>query len=173
MSITTFALIALVPVLVWRIYQRLKSQMARQRSIMSRHYTGLLVFGGMLLVPAIELGDRPFSLAALAAGAIAGIGLGNYGLRRTRFEDTSEGYFFTPPMRMGILVAMLLVARVIYLGIEIYMNQGSSQPNPRFSDSPVTMFCVGLAGAYFATFSASLMRWRQRMRKAVNKTDNP
>jgi hypothetical protein len=32
---------------------------------------------------------------------------------------------------------------------------------------------VGLAGAYFATFSASLMRWRQRMRKAVNKTDNP
>jgi peptidoglycan/LPS O-acetylase OafA/YrhL len=73
-------------------------------------------------------------------------------------------------MRMGVLVAMLLVARVIYLGIEIYMNQGSSQPNPRFSDSPATMFCVGLAGAYFATFSASLMRWRQRLRKAVDKT---
>jgi hypothetical protein len=72
-------------------------------------------------------------------------------------------------MRMGILVAMLLVARVIYLGIEIYMNQGSSQPNPRFSDSPATMFCAGLAGAYFATFSASLMRWRQRLRKEVGK----
>jgi hypothetical protein len=27
------------------------------------------------------------------------------------------------------------------------------------------MFCVGLAGAYFATFSASLMRWRLRLRK--------
>ena len=169
MSITTFALIALVPILVWRIYQRLKTQMARQRSIMSRHYTGLLVFGAMLVVPATELGDRPFSLAMLAAGAIAGIGLGTYGLRRTRFEDTSEGYFFTPPMRMGILVAMLLVARVIYLGIEIYMNQGSSQPNPRFSDSPVTMFCLGVTAAYFATFSASLMRWRQRLRKEVGK----
>jgi uncharacterized membrane protein YfcA len=165
MSLTTLALIFLVPFLVWRIYQRLKSQMARQRSIMSRHYTGLLVFGGMLLVPAAELGDRPLSLAALAAGAIAGIGLSTYGLRRTRFEDTSEGYFFTPPMRMGILVGMLLVARVIYLGIEIYMNQGSSQPNPRFSDSPATMFCLGMTAAYFATFSASLMRWRQRLRK--------
>jgi hypothetical protein len=169
MSLTTLALIFLVPFLVWRVYQRLKTQMARQRSIMSRHYTGLLVFGAMVVVPATELGDRPLSLAALALGAIAGIGLGSYGLRRTRFEDTSEGYFFTPPMRMGVLVAMLLMARVIYLGIEIYMNQGSSQPNPRLSDSPATMFCVGMTAAYFATFSASLMRWRQRLRKAVEK----
>jgi hypothetical protein len=169
MSLTTLALIFLVPFLVWRVYQRLKTQMTRQRSIMSRHYTGLLVFGGMLLVPGAELSDRPLLLASLAAGAIAGIGLGMYGLRRTRFEDTSEGYFFTPPMRMGILVGMLLVARVIYLGIEIYMNQGSSQPNPRFSDSPATIFCLGLTAAYFATFSATLMRWRQRLRKAVEK----
>jgi hypothetical protein len=28
---------------------------------------------------------------------------------------------------------------------------------------------VGLAAAYIAHFSASLMRWRQRMRKALNK----
>jgi hypothetical protein len=170
MSLTTLALILLVPFLVWRVYQRLKSRMARQRSIMSRHYTGLLVFGAMVIVPATELVDRPLSLAALAAGALAGIGLGSYGLRRTRFEDTPEGYFFTPPMRMGVLVAMLLVARVIYLGIEIYMNQGSSQPNPRLSDSPVTMFCVGMTAAYFGTFSASLMRWRLRLRKAIEKT---
>jgi integral membrane sensor domain MASE1 len=167
MSLTTLALIALVPLLVWRIYSRLKNQMTRQRSIMSRHYTGLIVFAALIVIPGSELGDRPFQLAALAAGAIAGIALGTYGLRRTRFEDTSEGYFFTPPSRMGILVAMLLVARVIYLGIEIYMNQGSNRPNPRFTDSPVTMLCLGMTAAYFATFSASLMRWRQRKRKEI------
>jgi hypothetical protein len=169
MSLTTLALIALVPFLVWRIYSRLKNQMTRQRSIVSRHYTGLIVFAAMVLVPGTELGDRPFQLAALAAGAIAGIALATYGLRRTRFEDTPEGYFFTPPSRMGILVAMLLVARVIYLGIEIYMNQGSNHPNPRFTDSPVTMLCLGMTAAYFATFSAGLMRWRQRKRKEVGK----
>jgi hypothetical protein len=169
MSITTLALIALFPLLVWRIHSRLKTQMARQRSIMSRHYTGLIVFAGMILVPGSELGDRPFALAALAAGAVGGILLGSYGLRRTRFEDTPEGYFFTPPARMGVLVAMLLVARVLYLGIEIYMNQGSSQPNPRFTDSPLSMACLGLTGAYFATFSASLMRWRQKIRKAIER----
>ena len=170
MSLTTLALIALVPFLVWRVYQRLKAQMTRRRSIMSRHYTGILVFGGLLLVPATELGNNPFGLAALAGGAIAGIVLGTYGLRRTRFEDTSEGYYFTPPQRMGILVAMLLVARVIYLGIEIYLNQGSSQPNPRFSDSPATMACLGVTAAYFATFSVALMRWRQRLRKNIETT---
>lgn len=165
MSITTLALILLIPILVWRIYQRLKTQMTRQRSIMSRHYTGLLVFGAMLLVPAAGMADRPLSLAALALGAVAGIALGIYGLRRTRFEETDEGYYFTPPMRMGVLVGMLLVARVIYLGIEVYMNQGSNQPNPRFSDSPLTMYCLGMTAGYFATFSASLMRWRLRLRK--------
>src|SRR4051812_16034802 len=119
MSLYTLALIALVPILVWRIYSRIKKQMARQRSILSRHYTGLLVFGGMLVVPLPDLGNNPFALAAMAAGAIGGIVLGQYGLRKTRFEDTPEGYFVTPPMRMGVLVAMLLVARVVYLGIEI------------------------------------------------------
>jgi hypothetical protein len=167
MSLTTLALIALVPLLVWRIYSRLKNQMARQRSIMSRHYTGLIVFAALIVIPGTEVVDRPFQLAALAAGAIAGIALGTYGVRRTRFEDTPEGYFFTPPSRMGILVAILLVARVVYLGIEIYMNQGSSRPNPRFSDSPVTMLCLGITAAYFATFSASLMRWRQRKRREI------
>jgi len=171
MTLTTLALIVLVPLLVWRIHSRLKHQMARQRSIMSRHYTGLFVFAALILVPGSELGDRPFQLAALAAGAIAGIALGTYGLRRTRFEDTPEGYFFTPPSRMGILVAMLLVARVIYLGIEIYMNQGSSRPNPRFTDSPVTMLCLGMTAAYFATFSANLMRWRQRKRKEIGNVE--
>jgi hypothetical protein len=167
MSLTTLALIVLLPLLVWRIHSRLKTQMARQRSILSRHYTGLFVFVVMILLPATELGDRPFQLAALAAGAIGGIALANYGLRRTRFEDTPEGYFFTPPSRMGILVAMLLVARVLYLGVEIYMNQGSNRPNPRFTDSPITMVCLGMTAAYFATFSAALMRWRQRKRKEV------
>lgn len=167
MSLYTLALIALVPVLVWRVYKRIMKQMVRQRSIVSRHYTGILVFGGMLLVPLADLGDNPFALAALAAGAIAGIVLGNYGVRKTQFEDTPEGYFFTPPMRLGVLVAMLLVARVIYLGIEIYMNQGSSQPNPHFTDSPSSMLCLGITAAYFATFSVTLLRWRRQKRKEV------
>jgi Na+/proline symporter len=167
MSITTLALIVLMPVLVWRIYSRLKKQMTRTRSIMSRHYTGVLVFGALLLVPLASLAHRPYALVALVGGGAMGILLGLYGLRRTRFEDTDEGYYFTPDQRLGVLVGMVLVARIIYLGIEIYLNQGSNQPNPRFSDSPVTMYCLGLTAGYFAAYSAGLMRWRQKKRREI------
>jgi hypothetical protein len=168
MNIYDIALGVLLPLFVWRVYSRIKAQMARQRSILSRHYTGLLLFGGALLVPVADLGDNPFGLAALAAGAIAGILLGRHGLARTRFEETQEGYFFTPPPRMGTLVAMVLVARVVYMAIEFRLNQGTSHPYPHFTDSPVTMLSLGLSAAYFATFSAGLMRWRQRKRKEID-----
>jgi hypothetical protein len=168
MDLITIALILLAPVLVWRVYSRVKSRMERQRSIVSRHYTGVLVFFAMVAVTASELAN-PLTLAALAAGLTAGLGLGVYGLRTTRFEETSEGYFFTPNARLGILVAMALVARVLYLGVEIYMNKGSSAPTPRITDSPLTVLTVGLAAGYFWMYSAGLLRWRMKIRKEIGK----
>ena len=167
MNITTLALLVLTPLLVWRIYNRLKTQMGRQRSIMSRHYTGILVFTAMILVPGSGLFDRPLPLAALAAGTAAGIAYAVWGLRLTRFEETSEGYFFTPNARLGLVVAMLLVGRVLYIGVEIYANQGSGVPLPRFTDSPLSMLIVGITAGYFATYSAALLRWRMKLKKAL------
>jgi hypothetical protein len=168
MDLTTIALIILAPVLVWRVYARIKSRMTRQRSIVSRHYTGLLAFFAMVAVPASELAN-PLTLAALAAGLAAGLALGVYGLRVTRFEETSEGYFFTPNARLGTLIAMALVARVLYLGVLIYANKGSNAPTPRITDSPLTMVAVGLAAGYFWMYSAGLLRWRLRLRKEIGK----
>ena len=168
LSITTLALLVLTPLLVWRVYNRIKARMVRQRSIVSRHYTGVLVFGAMILVPAAQLLDNPFNLGALAVGAAFGIGWSVYGLKRTRFEDTQQGYFFTPPARLGILMAMILVARILYLGVEIYANQGKGVPAPKLTDEPLTMLCVGLTAGYFGWFSAGLLQWRRKMRKEID-----
>jgi hypothetical protein len=167
MNLTTLALLVLTPFLVWRIYSRLKTAMARQRSIVSRHWTGVGVFIAMVLVPASELAHRPAMLGWLALGTAAGIGYGIWGLRLTRFEDTNEGYYFTPNARLGILIAMLFAARILYIGFEMYANQGSNLPTPRFTDSPLTMLAVGLTGGYFGTFSAGLLRWRGKLKKAL------
>lgn len=169
MNITTLALLALTPILVWRIYSRLKTQMARQRSIMSRHYTGVLVFGAMILVSLSALLARPMELGALAAGTALGVFWGVFALRRTVYEDTVGGYFFTPPMRLGIIMAMILVARILYFGIEIYANQGSGVPAPRLTESPLTMLCVGLTAGYFLAYSVGLLLWRRRLRQAIEK----
>ncbi|XYJ10099.1 hypothetical protein ACSUZJ_22450 [Telluria sp. B2] len=169
MNITTLALLLLTPILVWRIYARLKAQMARQRSIMSRHYTGILVFGAMILVSLSEVLARPMELGALAAGTALGVFWGHFGLRRTKYEDTQEGYFFTPPMRLGIVMAMILVARVLYIGVELYTLQGSGATAPRFTDSPLSMLCVGLTGGYFLAFSVGLLLWRRKLRRAIEQ----
>ena len=67
------------------------------------------------------------------------------------------------------LYSMALVARVLYLGVQIYANKGSDLPTPRFTDSALTMLTVGLAGAYFGTYSAGLLRWRRKLRRAIGK----
>jgi len=168
LSITTLALLVLTPLLVWRVYNRIKARMVRQRSIVSRHYTGVLVFGAMILVPLTQLFDKPFNLASLMVGAAFGAGWGMWALKRTRFEDTPQGYYFTPPARLGILMAMILVARILYLGVEIYANQGKGIPAPRLTDEPLTMLCVGLTAGYFEYFSAGLLQWRRKLRKAID-----
>lgn len=166
MDLTTIALLILLPLLTWRVYARVRSRMVRQRSIVSRHYTGLLAFFAMVAVPASEMTD-PLSVAGLAAGTLAGLALGVYGLRITRFENTDEGYFYTPNARLGILVAMALVARILYLGVLIYANKGSNAPTPRITDSPLTMLTVGLAAGYFWMYSLGLLRWRMKLRKEI------
>ena len=167
-SITTLALLVLTPLLVWRIYSRIKKQMQRQRSIVSRHYTGVLVFCAMILVPLAQLFDTPYNLAALLVGAGGGIGYAVWGLKLTRFEETPQGYFFTPPARLGLVMSMILVARLLYIGIEVYANQGKGIPTPRLTDSPLTMLCVGLTAGYFGLYSAGLLRWRRQVRREID-----
>ncbi|NHZ61209.1 hypothetical protein [Massilia genomosp. 1] len=166
MSITTIALLVLAPFLVWRFYQRLKAMMTRQRSIVSRHYTGLGVFAAMILVAGSEVTTRLPLLGWLAVGTAAGIAYGIWGLKLTRFEN--DTCYFTPNARLGMVIAMLFFARVMYIGVEIYANQGSGVPTPGFTDSFITLLALGLTAGYFGTYSAGLIRWRRALKKAIN-----
>ncbi len=167
MNITTLALLVLAPLLVWRVYLRVKGMMLSQRSILSRHYTGLIVFAGMVLVAGSEVMRQPALLGWLGIGTAAGIAYAVWGLRLTRFDNTTV--FYTPNARLGMVIAMLFVARVMYIGVEIYANQDNGAPTPGFTDSPLTLLAIGLTGGYFGTYSAGLIRWRRSLDKAVRK----
>lgn len=169
METSTIALLLLSPILVWRIYTRIKATMKRQRSIMQRHYTGAGVFTALLIIVASQLIDWPASLAWLGVGTAFGIGYGIWGLKLTRYETVSEGYFFTPNARLGIVIAMQFVAAVLYVGFEIYANQGSGLPTPRVTDYIFFLPSMGLMAGYFATCSVGLLRWRLKLRREIDK----
>jgi len=170
MDISTIALLALTPILVWRIYTRLKAMMVRQRSIMQRHYTGAGAFTVIALVAAAQVAPELGLLGWLAVGVAGGIAYGVWGLKLTRFETTREGYFFTPNLRLGMVMAMLFVACILYVGFEIYANHGSGLPTPRVTDYIFFLPCLGLMAGYFGTYSVGLLRWRRMLRKAVDAT---
>lgn len=168
LSVYTIALLVLAPFLVWRVYSRVKGMMKRQRSVMQRHYTGALVFAAIVLVSASQLMDQRGALAWLAIGTAGGIGYGIWGLKLTRFDSGKEGYFFTPNARLGLVIAMLFMAAVMYIGFEIYANQGSGLPTPKVTDYVFFMPCLGLMAGYFGTYSVGLLRWRWKLRKAID-----
>lgn len=165
MEKTTLALLILVPLLVWRIYSRLKKLMRRQESLLWRHWVAALAFPLILLVTAASALRNELAVACLAAGALGGAWGGIWGIKLTRFEMTAKGYFYTPNMRLGIAVTMLFAARVIYRGLELYINSREAIPVPKptqdFTQSPLTMLTFGLLAGYYAAYAWGLVRWRR------------
>ena len=48
MEMTTIALLVLIPLLVWRIYSRIKSMLKRQESLIWRHWLSAVAFPVLL-----------------------------------------------------------------------------------------------------------------------------
>lgn len=164
METTTLALLFLVPLLVWRIYSRLKKLVARQKSQLWRHR--LVAFGvpALIVFLATTTKFEILPLSSLGAGVLAGGWLGVLGIKLTRFEQVGKDYFFTQHRYLGLAITMLFIARLLYRGMEIYLNTRLDVPvpPPPFGQSPLTMAAYGMVTGYYAAYAWGLLRWRQR-----------
>lgn len=164
METTTLALLFLVPLLVWRIYSRLKKLVARQKSQLWRHR--LVAFGvpALIVFLATTTKFNILPLSSLGAGVLAGGWLGVLGIKLTRFEQVGKDYFFTQHRYLGLAITMLFIARLLYRGMEIYLNTRLDVPvpPPPFGQSPLTMAAYGMVTGYYAAYAWGLLRWRQR-----------
>ncbi len=165
MELTTLALLILIPLLVWRIYMRLKQIFKRQESLVWRHVLGVAASAALLLALAFSMLPDTGAISFLAAGAIGGGWLAVFSLKRTRFENRGLRYYFTPYPRFGMLVCLLFAAAVLSIGVELYLNSRAAIPQAMsqvtLMREPSRAIAFGLMLGFIGIFSAGLLRWRR------------
>ena len=156
--------LALLPLVVWRLYTRTRRLIGRQRSVAWRHWSAALGFPSLILLLAgTGVLVNPQSVVGLGAGIAAGAVLAIINMYLTKFENTSEGMFYTPSAYIGFALMLLFVGRIVYRLFMLF-TQGMPLSNPDMNDvsSPLTMALIGLFIGYFAGFGLGILRWRSK-----------
>jgi hypothetical protein len=161
--ITPWLITALV---IFAVYRRVRRNFGRQRVSEGRlkFRIGLLaVIGALLLVISLRF---PLSLAALAGGAIAGIGLAMVGLQHTKFENTSDGRFYIPHTYTGLVVTALFLGRMCYRLLVVYPQMRAAaaedqSPLGGLQHSPLSAAVFGLLIGYYIFFNLGVLRRSQ------------
>jgi ACR3 family arsenite efflux pump ArsB len=149
------------PLVLWRMYGRIKRLTTRQRSKTWRHRTTLVFFPLLVLALAwFSLGTMPIALGGLAAGLVLGLLLARIATLRSKFEQVGDEYYFTPYAPIGMLVALLFMGRMGYRAYEYYAL--GSFGHRDFATSPLTLLIFGILAGYYMTYAFGLLAWRRR-----------
>ncbi|MGZ5786776.1 MAG: hypothetical protein ACXWJM_12730 [Ramlibacter sp.] len=166
-SASAIITVVLVPLLSWRIYVRFRRASGRQR--LSRYRAPITLTLYALIIGAVSLANvhRPVHLIAFALALLAGGCLATFALRRTRFDTTPKGLFYTPHGPIGISLAVLFVARIVYRVVEVYLLDATAPRSAaEFAQSPLTLGAFGLLAGYYVWYTFGLARWRYRVLNA-------
>jgi hypothetical protein len=165
----SIVLLALIPLIVWRLYSRIRRMVGRQRLSRIRPWVSVFLFPVLVLLLALLSRHHPVALGTLCGGLAAGALLAVYGLRLTRFERTPQGLFYTPNAYLGVALSLLLVGRVLYRLVQVYSGDAlTAAASSDFVRSPATLAIFGTLAGYYVAYAAGLLRWR---RAEENKPD--
>ncbi|WP_426103529.1 hypothetical protein [Massilia sp. TSP1-1-2] len=166
-SNTNIVIMALAPLLMYRVYKRVQRLTVRQQSRTWRHWCAVTLFPLLLIGLATAVIHIPLALAAIAGGVVVGAILGVVALRRTGFERVGSDYFYTPYAPIGMVVSMLFIARMAYRIFE--MVTLGVQQTPNLGSSPPTLSILGIMAGYYLAYGAGLLRWRSAERALEQK----
>ncbi len=166
---TMLAPIAIAALIAWRFYSRIRRSIGRQPLSNVRPWVTVILFPLIGAALAARSLGHPLLLEALAGGLIVGVFLGLYGLRVTKFEQTTGGLFYTPAAHLGIALSVVLIARIGYRFFQLYSLQasgavpGGSGVPPGYAQSPLTLLIFGALAGYYVTYAIGLLRWRRQV----------
>ncbi len=161
-SAQKFVPLLILPLLAWRVYYRFKRTVGRQpfnpRQLVGR----IVVFSIITLLLAAFAFTHWEALAALGGGLLAGGLLALVGLHLTRFENTTEGEFYTPNTHIGIGLTLLLAGRIAYRMVVLALAPPVDAPPPSMFQSPLTFALFGLTAGYFIAYHVGLLTTGKR-----------
>ena len=165
---TPVVLVVLVPLIAWRIYSRFKRMIGQQRLTKYRIWIHLALFPALIIVVGLSVISRPILLIWLAMGIAAGLGLGRYGIKTTKFQPELGNLFYTPNAHLGIALSLMFVVRIAYRFFEVYM-QAANPSMIEFTRSPLTLLPFGLVTGYYISYTIGLAHWRAKILAAKRR----
>jgi len=171
-SSSTITLFVLLPLIAWRVYARFHRMVGRQRLSRVRPWITLVIFPSLLLLLGFAAQAHVERLWWLAGGIGLGSLLGRFGLRKTRFEPTPKGLFYTPNVHLGIALSLLFVARIAYRLVEVYVSEPTVPHGmDDFARSPLTLAVFGLLAGYYIIYAIGLVHWRWHILRAKRRRE--
>jgi membrane protein CcdC involved in cytochrome C biogenesis len=158
--------VAIVALIAWRLYARVRRNIGRQRLSPVRPWITLALFPLILTLLAFTAHLPALGSAGLAGGVVVGIALGIFGLHLTRFEATAQGVYYTPNAHLGIMLSTLVVCRVVYRSI-VGGLPGTAAPASPPTLTPLTLLLVGTLAGYYCSYAIGLLRWAARSRRTA------
>ena len=167
MILPAVSLHALMPVAIgalvlWRMTRRVRRLVGRQPVRPGRLVFTLILFPVLVVLLGLTTLHRPEALLGLVAGVALGAGIGVVALRMTRYEVTDNGLFYTPNTAIGIALAVLFVARVLYRFGDLYLESGTLDPRAfqSFGSSALTLLIFGVLAGYYLAYAVGIAWWR-------------
>ena len=157
---TTVTLLVLVPLILWRVYSRIRRMVGRQRLSKWRARITLIVFPLVILMLGLGAAAHPERLAVFAVALACGGALAVYGLRKTKFEVVPGMIYYTPNAHLGVGLSLLFVGRIIYRFVEVYSMPPGTATGADFARSPLTLAVFGLLAGYYVGYAIGLLRHR-------------
>ena len=159
-------MIVAVPLTGFLLYRRFKRTFGRQpvkrRSMIARMIIFSLI-GATLIITM----PTPQMVGAALGGLVLGLAAAFYGFKRTRFEVTAEGPFYTPDTWVGLAMTSIFVGRMVSrLMVLQHAGAATSAAGSGFTGvqrSPLTTGAFWLLASYYVAFYALILREVKRL----------
>lgn len=165
MSPNLIAPIVIAPLIVWRLYYRMRRSFGRQPIRPKRMWArvGFLVLVSLLV--ASEGFINPRLAAGLGIGLVGGVVLGIVALRLTRFEIDGKNDCYFPNLWIGLGLTALFIGRLLYRFMEIWpeISHGATGGTRQWQRSPLTLAILGLLLGYYIAYYVGLLVHHRRV----------